>query len=75
MTNYEKIKEMSITEIVGVLVRDEHYKNIADEEYCTKVCPFRKDVCPFDDELMPCGELSDEYIALAWLFNEAEQHG
>ena len=78
MTNFEKIKQMSIEELVKVLCPDERYKNIADEKYCTEICPCRgkdREPCPFDDEKLPCVGLSLEFMTFAWLNAEAKENG
>ena len=72
MTNYEKIKGMSITQMAELLVPNND-RDITDD-YCGSIYPFTDETtgkCMFD-ECTPCGELSYTYMTLAWLVAEAK---
>lgn len=75
MNNYEKIMNFTIDELVEFLEELQGDSGIlSDEKYCGEACPHKdkeKKSCRFDDDNLPCMELTNAECIKRWLKTSA----
>ena len=77
MTNYERIKGMTLEEMVMFLDKICAF-SLFSEMYCGKICPNKKDGrCIYEDEnddtKLPCYGMTPQDDIQAWLEHSAEE--